>query len=455
VRRLWARLSSEHRKLAKEALVIACLLVVVPALIYFLTLNPIRNKRPLAGANVRLSIAADGGSELSFARVPGRPGTLVGTSNSLIVYESTDAGATWRVGKGPVVPRGTCAYGWPRLLVAPGGREYLGFLAGPLCADKLRPSLYVSSRPGPDAAWSKPVRVVERAWKYGFDDAPDLALDRRSGRLYAIWTRGLGAHSAAVVSSSSADGGRTWAPPREVSPALVHPHLPAIAVGADGTVYAAGIDVRLGIWIARSTDRGRTWSAPRRAAPLRANPAADCGGVSGYVVLPNELKTCAGPNPTLLVRGSRALVVYDDVGVNGTQDVFLSELDESLRPALRARVTPVDRGLTQQYLPAATVDATDGTIWVCWYDTTFDPKAHRSWFTCSASKDGRTWAPPQRAAAVPSLTADVGAIAAAPGLYPSVVADDGAAHAFWADTRTNVEGIYTVGLREQKLFTFR
>ncbi|HVM55965.1 MAG TPA: sialidase family protein [Gaiellaceae bacterium] len=433
-----------------ELVAIPALVVLVGFLIYHFSVRTIRNPRPAGGENVLVTRGADQGSELSFAEGPGRRGVLFGTTDSLVVWSSRDGGRTWRRS---ARPRGVCGFGWPRALAAPDGREILGFLAEKPCGERLTPFLVVTSRSGPAARWSRAVRVAPPTWKWGFDDAPSLAVDPRSGRLYAAWSRNLDARRTTVVTSASDDGGRTWTAPRPVSAALVDPHRAAVAVGPDGAVDVAGIDVRFGLWVARSTDGGRTFGAPRRAARLRANPARWCG-LTGLTPLPNELRTCAGPDPTLLVDGDRVLVVYDDAGPNGTQDVFVAALDSRLRPVFRTRVSPPDRGKTDQYLPAAGVDAETGAIWACWYDTTFDPHGHRSWFTCSASRTGRTWTAPVRAAAAPSLTEDVLYVAYETGLYPSIVAARGVAHVFWADTRVIDNGVdaYTAALSERAAF---
>ena len=452
---LKAAFLKDVRRLARDALVVAAIVGVAGFLVYHHYVRSIRNVRPLGGANVLLSTAAQsGGSELSFAETAGRHPVIVGTSNRLVVYLSRNGGASWQRTPGPAAPHGTCAFGWPRVLAGANGREYVAFLAGSFCGDLLTPYLVVSSRPGPGGAWSPPVRVAPKTWKYGFDDAPDLALDEHSGRLYAVWTRGIAAERATVELSSSDDGGRTWTRPHDVWSQLNKPHLATVAVAADGTVYVTGIDADIGMWITRSTNGGKSFELVHRVANLNANPATgDCSIVGGQPI-PKELTRCSGPNPTVLVDGKRVLVVYDDFGANGTQDVLISGMDARLRPLFVASVSPPDRGQTSQFSPAATIDASTGAIWACWYDTTFDPNAHRAWFTCSASKDGRRWTPPERAAAVPSMTSEVQYYAGTPGLYPSVTAAGGVAHAFWADTRSSVDGVdvYTAALPERAAF---
>lgn len=161
------------------------------------------------------------------------------------------------------------------------------------------------------------------------------------------------------------------------------------------------------------------------------------------------------PNPTVLATPSRVDIVYDDVGANGTPDVYAAALDRRLRPLFRTQVNPPDSGRTQQLFPAATVDATTGTLWACWYDTTFDPHARRAWFTCSASHAGRRWTPPERAAAVPTQVGDLFTdIRSATGFWPTVVAVRGVAHAFWVDIDPTdfAQRISTAALPEQAAF---
>jgi hypothetical protein len=226
-------------------------------------------------------------------------------------------------------------------------------------------------------------------------------------------------------------------------------------VGPSGTVYVSGIDARHGVWIARSTDRGRTFGALHTAAPLRANPSSSCAGRAAFHALANEETSCIGPDPTVLATKNGVDVVYDDVGANGTPDVLVTALDSGLRPRFRAQVNPPDRGKAQQFFPSAAVDPTTGTLWACWYDTTFDPNAHRAWFTCSASHGGRTWTPPERAAAAPTQVADIFTdLQRSTGFSATVVADRGVAHAFWINIGQVdfAEDIYTAALNERAAF---
>lgn len=433
---------------------IALLLALAAFLIYHFTVHTIRNSRPLGGANVNITHGQSAESEASFAIDPAKPEVLFGASNQLFTYRSTNGGRTWRQEAAPAVHEPVCVRGEPHT-AADKQREYLAFLASPTCSDELRPFLVVTSRASGARKWGPATRVAPPKWPYGYDDAPSLAVDRQSGRLYLAWTRSLNERASAIVLSTSGDRAKTWSSPIIVAPASGAPHLSIVAVGPSGDVYVAGIDARHGIWIARSADRGKTFGPVRRAAPLRANPSSNCAGQVNYSPLPTEETSCIGPNPTVLATKTGVAVVYDDVGANRTPDVFLTTLDRELRPRSRGQVNPPDNGATQQFFPAAAVDTSTGALWACWYDTTFDPNAHRAWFTCSASRDGKTWTPPERAAADPVHVADLYTdIQGSTGFAPAVVADRGVAHAFWIGVnRTNFEqDIYTAALSERKAF---
>jgi len=441
------------RRLAREAAIIVGVIALGAFLVYHFTVHTIRNTRPLGGSNVEVAREAGDQTETSFAVDPARPSVLVGALEALEVYSSADGGLNWRRGASPELPAGTCAAGRPRLAIGSRGREYLAFLSS-FCGDSLTPHLVLVSRPGPAGAWGPVAGVAPPTWKYGFDDGPDLAVDRRRGRLYLAWTRSLSPALATVVVSSSVDDGRTWAPPQPVSRTLQRPHLASVASGPGGSVYVAGIDARRGIWVARSGDGGHTFAPPRTAAPLRANPAPDCAltALPTVTPLPGEAQTCTGPNPTLLVRGDRVFVVYLDVGENGSQEVFVAALDRDLRLLFRAQINPHERHQAQQFLPTAAVDTATGVLWACWYDTTFDPRGHRAWFTCSASHDGRRWSGPERAEDRPIKPTDLLSVHLA--MFPSVVASDGVAHAFWPDARVVDRGldIFTASLPERAAF---
>jgi hypothetical protein len=441
------------RRLGVEALVILTLVAVAGGLLLYFGSRTVHNKRPIAGANIDVSARLGTESHAAFAVDPSRPRVLFGASNQRF-YASVDGGRRWRAEPSPRL-RGGCMFGAPQISVDSTGREYLAFLVTSPCGDVYTPYLAVASRSGPEGSWSKPVRLARATWKFGFDDAPALAVGA-PGHLYAAWTRSLGERDESVVVSTSRDGGRRWSSPVVVGRSADHPHSASIVVGPEGEVVVAGVDATHGIWAARSLDDGRTFGTVRRVAPLAANPAADCG-LTGLSPVPTEESTCAGPDPTVLTRRGRLVVVYGDAGANRTLDVLATVLDAGLRPVARVQVSPPDSGRTQQLFPAAAVDSTTGALWACWYDTAYSPHAHGAWYTCAASKDGRSWSSPLRAAAVPTDTGELYALIGQDGLSTSVVARAGVAHAFWIDNRDIDVGddVFTTRITERRALAVR
>jgi hypothetical protein len=442
---------SRQRRLGIEAVIVIGLLALGAFLVFHFVVKTIQNTRPLGGANVvvtRHHVADE--NEVSFAVDPARPTTIVGAGSDMESYTSINNGRSWTPAPPPKLPIGSCVLHAPRIAFV-GTTEVLAYLASSPCGDDITPYVVVSTRASDSGPWSEGRRIARASWKYGYDDAPSIAADSERKLVFLAWSRGLTAHTEGTVVTRSDDGGKTWSSPIVVAPPADIPHLPSIAVAPNGNVYVAGIDSRHGIWVARSTDHGRTFSAPVQIGHLRANPSSTCS-LSAQQPLPKEETSCSGPNPTLLATNAGPLVVYDDVGSNRTPDVVIAGR------TFEATVTPPDKGKSQQFFPTAARDPQTGALWACWYDTTFDPNAHRAWFTCSASRDGRVWTSPERAAESPTDVADLFTIlASANGFYPAVTAAAGRAHAVWVavDPHSFVQEIVTARLSERDAFALR
>jgi hypothetical protein len=277
-----------------------------------------------------------------------------------------------------------------------------------------------------------------RKGAFAYDDLPALAADpRRAGRAYAVWTRlehryGKLQSVSAVVFSRTVDGGRTWSPPARLGTG--HNYAAALAVARSGDVYLAL--AREGeLVLRRSRDGGRTWSGARQVGVLPGPFFAGCA--HGNAFLPAVPRTCVGVSPSVVVLpGGGPFVTWAAPDADGTHAVWAARFDASLQPLESGRVGPRDRKPADQFGPAAAVDATTGAVWVCYYDTTGDPQRKRTWYTCTASRDGgRSWGVPVRAAATRSDETKVSAGLFAYGDRQAVVAARGVAHPLWTDGR--------------------
>jgi hypothetical protein len=365
------------------------------------------------------------------------------------VYTSADDGRTWRSTLGPGLGGDDCQRGDPSAAVDASGRQYVAFTVSRGCVqDDQTPYVVVAARTSTDGAWTVRRLGAKRPADF-WDDYPSLAV-ARDGRVYAVWSRLLRWTHEGIVVSSSVDGGRTWTAPRPVDPQLSYPRLASATVGPDGTLYVAGVDARFGVWVAQSHDHGRHFELAR-AARLPANRAASCATASRHPT-PFQGVRCVGPNPSVVASTDRVFVTYAVGWPGEAQTVRVAALDRKLRPVWRGEVAPV-KARADRFWPAAAFDATTRRLWVCFYDTSGDPSRKQAWFSCSTSRDGRTWTRPRRAARDSSspevLWEDARVYAFGDvvgyGGYTAVTAARGVAHPLWIDTRN-------VGGRKQEIF---
>ncbi|MGZ8706156.1 MAG: ABC transporter permease subunit [Gaiellaceae bacterium] len=447
-------------KLGLEAVVIAVLIGAVAGAIYHFTVHHAHSPWATAGSDVQaLSRAPAAQTEVAVAVAPDDPRRLFAASNDSVLpqirlYDSRDGGRTWTSRLGPSLTAFTCAWGDPAVALAPGGRQYVAFTEKSICRKgiDLTPYLVVASRPGPNAAWIVR-RVAPPALRDGFDDKPAITVDG-SGRVYVAWSRLLSQTYETTVLSSSDDGGRTWSPPRVVNRGLSYPQWVSAAAGPQQTLYLAGVDARLGVWLARSADGGRHFTV-RQAAPLALNDAANCVRNGKYVFAQQAIR-CLGPNPTVTAGRSRTFVTYASLAPNQTWDVGVAVFDAKLRLLWRGRIGPAETKPADQFWPASAVDQQTGELWACFYDTTGDSERKQAWFLCSRSRDGRHWAVPVRVARQPENAFVLWADAMRAGFgdeiayggYPGLAAAAGVAHPMWIDARD-------ASHLDQEIFTVR
>ncbi|HEU0246903.1 MAG TPA: sialidase family protein [Gaiellaceae bacterium] len=415
------------------------------------------------------SLAA-AGPEVNVSRLPGLQTTatiaihptdgriLLAGSNSILegtmrAYGSTDGGVTWRTTmahRRPASVRASCSSD-PGVAIDRRGQQYYSFVRATPCTSEGKFRVYVVSRSGPDAGWSTPVAVAPSPHAR-LDDKPAIAVDtspvsRFRNRVYVAWSRVTRNAKFSIVLSHSNDRGRTWSQPVKVNRIGRELTFASIGIARDGSVYVAWDDVsNFGIYIARSTDGGAHFGRQRKLASFVAVSIPRCG--SG-IVIPAQLRSCIQANPIVAVDTSggrysgRVYVSYGRTEFRGLQAAHVAVFDRTLHPLLPdpstregRPVAPTPGGqVSDQFWAQSAVDATDGTVWVCFYDTLGDPQRRKTHFTCTSSQDGgQTWASPVQAATVASDATQPGA-ANHYGYYQGLAVGNGVAHPMWTDTR--------------------
>ncbi|MEJ7932244.1 sialidase family protein [Ramlibacter sp. AN1015] len=202
----------------------------------------------------------------------------------------------------------------PALAVQPGGAVYLAWTEGDNPAADIR-----VARSEDGGATFAAAQVV--APDPGYADAPSLALDRQ-GTLHLAFGHSesgpLGRQR--ILYTRSADGGRSFEPPRAISTPLPRPHVsagyPSLAVDGRGGVYVVWElhphpqQRPRGLGMAVSADAGARFSAP--------------------VVVPGSLDPGGGTN------GSSQGLLLRKLAVNGRGEVAV--VNSSLREGSHSRV---------------------------------------------------------------------------------------------------------------------
>jgi hypothetical protein len=313
---------------------------------------------------------------------------------------------------------------------------------------------------------------VARLGTARFDDKPALAVDASStsryrGRVYAVWTRVSRIEALSIVASHSDNAGRTWSRPVKVNRSGRDESYATVAISRSGIVYVAWDDsTNFSVKVTRSTDGGDHFGPEHTAASFTIVTIPHCG--SG-IVIPAQHLTCAHANPAVSVDTStgrysgRLYLTYAGVGFEGDQGASLAIFNSRLRPLAGYPLTrqsyvvaPAPRDQhADQFWPESAVDASTGTLWICFYDTRGDPDRRRAFYSCTASRDGGgTFASPVHAASVASDETQPGADSREYGDYEGLAVRGGVAHPIWTDSRnlaTFSEEIYTIALSEADL----
>jgi hypothetical protein len=263
--------------------------------------------RPLAsrvyrGSVVEPMLAADPKDPQHLVAAWVQDKIATAAASGVLSAVSHDGGRTWT----PTFPRfsrcagGNAANGGdysrasdPWLSIAPNGDVYAVALAvNSFAGPETNSAISVSKSTDGGLTWGDAVAVARGPIANGFNDKATITADPADANfVYVVWDRDFeddqttsGLVEAPAFFSRTADGGRTWDPPRTIysgAGARTIGHvLVVLPSGALVDVFTRGLPAAGGkttydLVLVRSSDRGLTWSAPQSISDIVTAPLLD------------------------------------------------------------------------------------------------------------------------------------------------------------------------------------
>ncbi|MGH9773831.1 MAG: sialidase family protein [Candidatus Acidiferrales bacterium] len=254
-----------------------------------------------------------------------------------------------------------------------------------------RNGIFIRRSPDGGKTWEpKEITVIAQPTKPGipFEDKPDIVADNTdgpyAGNLYIGWTE-FTLTETVILFSRSTDGGETWSAPVRISTraGLPRDDNGAVegftgAVGTDGTLYVCWGDNNA-ITFTTSADGGRTFAPSRvilNTAPIYFH-AAHVERANGF------------PEMGIDPKSGRLFVVWADYR-NGDVDVFCATSEDrgaTWSDARRVNSDGIHDG-ADQFFQWLSVDPVDGSANVIFYDRRNDPTDRKVDVVLARSTDG-------------------------------------------------------------------
>ena len=318
-------------------------------------------------------------------------------------FYSLDGGETWGMSDAP--NSGNRTQGDDAVRFDAKGaalRSYISF-SGLWSADPSQPrnGIFVAKSADKGKTWQEPATVVDHInTKSPFEDKPWLSIDNQAkspfaNRAYIAWTRfdvyesKNPQHHSQIMFSHSADEGKTFSPPMQVSDVggdcrdddnTVEGVVPAI--GINGEVYLVWAGPR-GLEFDKSTDGGKTFGKDK---VLTDTPGGWNNTVKG-VTRHNGMPVTAVDQSPGKFRGTIYVNWIDER--NDDKDVFIMysrDAGETWSKPARVNDDAVKNG-KDQFFSWMAVDPIDGSINIVFYDRR-DQEKTKTELTLARSIDG-------------------------------------------------------------------
>ncbi|HEV8268212.1 MAG TPA: sialidase family protein [Thermoanaerobaculia bacterium] len=316
------------------------------------------------------------------------PSGAAQTYGLMELWGSTDGGQTWIRNCSPWHPSvtggvtgATSFYGSdPAVAWDRNGNAYTAYMLISDNGTKQGVAIVTAKSTNAGASWAPLGVVVDNiSSTTNFDDKELIAIDTTaggpfSGRQYVIWDEGNRERVA-----NSTDGGATW------TTVVVNTGGKSdiggnVTVGDDSTVYAAWTKVAGGgdsTLFRKSTDGGATWStavtaATQQLASFGTNnspPAQDSRSIDTFVAIDVDKNAASAFH-------NRLYICYTDVPAGTTTgtntNVYVVRSTDGGTTWSAPVAVNDDAGTATQFFPWLSVDQSDGTVNVAWYDTRND-----------------------------------------------------------------------------------
>jgi hypothetical protein len=330
-------------------------------------------------------------------------GGTANTFGTMSLFGSTDGGANWTYNCAPWpagatggVPSAAFWFGsdpalaWDNL-----GRAYACYmLISQSAAGASGASIVVARSADNGTSWQNLGIVVNNITSAtAGDDKEMMAIDNTTGqpfshpgRIYVIWDA---ANNEKIAYS---DNGTAWTTVNFAS------NTGAIGgnvvVGADGTVYVIWNRFNVEtIVFSKSTDGGATWTAPAVISTMALQsfgtnntpPAQNSRGINAFGSIDIDR------NPASPFFGTLYVAFPDfPVGTTAGSDIntyVIRSTNGGTSWSSRVKVNDDNFGATQ-FFPWLSVDQSDGTVNVSWYDTRLDPLNRKTQMVYARSSNG-------------------------------------------------------------------